>query len=281
MTKNFRLALCQTDVVDDKNANIAKAVKMLEKAAEGGADIAVLPEMFNCPYDNSKFGEYAETIRDSRTAEAISKEAQKRGIYIVAGSIPEKDGSDIYNTCLVFGKSGELIGRHRKMHLFDIDVKGKIRFVESEVLTSGKDVTVIDTEYCKVGIAICYDIRFPELSRLMALEGAEVIIIPGAFNMVTGPAHWELLIRTRALDNQVYVAAASPARGLKASYTAYGNSMVASPWGSVVARASEKEEIVFADIDADEIGRIRNELPLLKHRRTDLYDIKVKGEKHE
>ena len=273
MTRGFRMALCQMDVVDHKEKNVAKALKMLDKAAIGGADVAVLPEMFNCPYDNSKFSEYAESIPDGQTVKAISQKARELGIYIVAGSIPEREGTSLYNTSLVFDRQGKNIGRHRKMHLFDIDIKGKIRFVESEVLSYGKEITVVDTEFCKIGIAICYDVRFPELSRLMALEGAEVIIIPGAFNMVTGPAHWELLIRTRALDNQVYVAAASPARSLTASYTAYGNSMVASPWGSVIQRASEKEEIVFADIDAHELDRIRRELPLLKHRRVDLYDI--------
>ncbi len=273
MTKDFRLALCQMDVVDCKQTNVAKALQMLDKAADGGAAVAVLPEMFNCPYDNKKFGEYAESMPDSPTAGAISKKAAELGIYVVAGSIPERDGTNLYNTCFVFGREGAILGRHRKMHLFDIDVKGKIRFMESEVLSSGGDSTIVETEFCKIGIAICYDIRFPELSRLMALEGAEVIIIPGAFNMVTGPAHWELLIRARALDNQVYVAAASPARSLTASYTAYGNSMVASPWGSVLQRTSEKEAIVFADIGAEEIDRVRRELPLLKHRRTDLYEL--------
>ncbi|NJD01539.1 MAG: carbon-nitrogen hydrolase family protein [Ruminiclostridium sp.] len=276
MTGGFRLALCQMDIVDDKGKNVAKALEMLDKAAAGGAAVAVLPEMFNCPYDNSKFSEYAETIPGSQTAKAISQKAAELGVYVVAGSIPEREGTNLFNTSLVFDRHGAIIGRHRKMHLFDIDIKGKIRFVESEVLSYGKDITIVETEFCKIGIAICYDLRFPELSRLMALEGAEVIIIPGAFNMVTGPAHWELLIRTRALDNQVYVAAASPARSLTASYTAYGNSMVASPWGSVVQRASEKEEIVFADIDAQELDRVRRELPLLKHRRTDLYSITKK-----
>ncbi len=277
MMKSFKMALCQMDVVDNKEKNILKAVEMLEKAAAGGAAVAVLPEMFNCPYDNGKFNEYAETLPDSQTAKAIAQKAKALGIYVVAGSIPEREDTKLYNTSLVFNREGEMIGKHRKMHLFDIDVKGKIRFMESEVLSSGKDITLVETEFGRFGIAICYDIRFPELSRVMALEGAEVIIIPGAFNMVTGPAHWELLIRGRALDNQVYVAAASPDRSMTASYTAYGNSMVASPWGSILGRACEKEEIIFADIDAEELERVRRELPLLKHRRADLYEVSKKS----
>jgi Predicted amidohydrolase len=261
------------NVSANKIENVSKAIEMIEQASEKGADIVVLPEMFNCPYNSSKFSEYSEVICDSITIKSISEIAQKLGIYIVAGSIPEGEESRIYNTCVIFDRKGKIIGRHRKMHLFDIDVEGKIRFMESEVLSSGNEVTVVDTEFCKIGIAICYDIRFPELSRLMALEGAEVIIIPGAFNMVTGPAHWELLIRTRALDNQVYLAAASPSRDIDSTYIAYGNSMVASPWGDIVARAGVDEEIIIADVDLAEICRIRRELPLLKHMRTDLYNL--------
>lgn len=273
MNEIFRLALCQMEVVDDKVKNIARALEMLEKSADLKSDIAVLPEMFNCPYDSSRFDSYAETIDSSHTLSAISKKAAELGIYVAAGSIPERAGEKIYNTCVVFDRTGQIIGRHRKMHLFDIDVAGKIRFMESEVLSYGNEVTIVKTEFCKIGIAICYDIRFPELSRLMSLQGAKVIIVPGAFNMVTGPAHWEILIRTRALDNQVYLAAASPARSLTASYTAYGNSMIASPWGTVIKRASEKEEIIYADIDLAEVERTRRELPLLRHRRSDLYEI--------
>lgn len=274
MTGNFRLALCQMKVESDKEKNIFKALKMLQKAADGNADIAVLPEMFNCPYDTGNFTSYAETADDSPTLKAIAATAKQLGIYVFAGSIPEKADGKIYNTSFAIDRKGSIIGRHRKMHLFDIDVTGRIRFMESDILSRGDEVTIVETEFCKVGMAICYDIRFPELSGLMALEGAELLVLPGAFNMVTGPAHWEILIRARALDNQFYVAAASPARDMDFSYKAYGNSMAADPWGNVLCRAGEGEEIVFADISASKIERVRNELPLLKHRRTDLYSLK-------
>lgn len=271
--KLVKLALCQMNVVDNKSQNIAKAVDMIKIASENKADIIVLPEMFNCPYSNNKFIEYAEGRQDGETLNAISKTAKKLGTYVVAGSIPELDEGKIYNSSFVFDRNGEIIAVHRKVHLFDIDVPGGITFKESNTLSAGNKVTVVDTEFCKIGIAICYDMRFPELFRLMALKGAELIIIPAAFNMVTGPAHWELTIRTRALDNQVYMAVASPARNTKASYVAYGHSMVSNPWGSVMGRASENEEIIYVDIDLNEVDRIRNELPLLKHRREDLYEL--------
>ena len=276
MKKSFRLAVCQMDVTEDKDKNIAKASEMLVKAAQTEADIAVLPEMFNCPYDTKMFEHYAESITDGPTVKALSEKAKELGIYVFGGSIPEEDAGRIFNTCFVFGRDGSIIGRHRKMHLFDIDVTGKIRFKESDVLTAGNEITVINTEFCRIGTAICYDIRFPELSRLMALDGAEVIILPGAFNMVTGPAHWELLMRTRALDNQVYLAAASPARNSMTSYTAYGNSMIVGPWGNILQKADEYEDIIFSDIVPVEIERVRSELPLLKHRRIDIYGLEKK-----
>jgi omega-amidase len=273
MKKDFRLALCQMKVTENRAENIEMALDMLDKAYFGCADIAVLPEMFICPYDILCFSEYAEKEKDSAAIKELSKKAAALGIYIIGGSIPEYDEGKIYNTCYIFDREGKVIGKHRKIHLFDVSVKDRISFMESEVLAAGNDITVIETEFCGIGIAICYDIRFPELSRIMALRGAELLIFPGAFNMVTGPAHWELLIRTRAVDNQVYIAAASPAKNMDASYTAYGNSMISDPWGEIMARAGAGEEVVTADISSDKINRIRNEMPLLKHRRTDIYQL--------
>jgi len=183
------------------------------------------------------------------------------------------EGNHVYNTSYVFDRKGEKIAKHRKMHLFDIDVEGGQYFKESDVLTPGKDVTVFDTEFCRIGLGICYDIRFPELSRLMVLEGAEVIIFPAAFNMTTGPAHWELNFRGRALDNQVYTIGVAPARDLKASYHSYGNSIVVSPWGNVINRMDEKEGYIIEEIDLDYLKKVRNELPLLKHLRRDIYKL--------
>ena len=269
----FKIAICQLKVTNDKHANTVKAVDMIKRAKENKAAIVVLPEMFNCPYDNSLFSQFAESEEDGDTLAIISKIAKELGVYIVAGSIPERSEDKIYNTSFIFDGEGKRIGKHRKMHLFDIDVPGKIQFKESEVLSLGNNITVLDTEMCKIGVAICYDMRFPELFRMMTLKGAKLIIIPAAFNMVTGPAHWEPLIRMRALDNQVYVVAASPARDEMASYIAYGNSMVADPWGNIICATDEKEGILYADIDLTIVDKIREELPVLKHRRTDIYDV--------
>lgn len=271
----MKIGICQIEVGDDKDKNIEKAENMIKEAADNGSDIVVLPEMFNCPYENKYFPLFAETY-PGKTTDTLANLSRKLGIYIIGGSIPEKDDNTIYNTSYIFDREGKLIGKHRKMHLFDIDVENGIKFKESDTLGFGQDITVVDTEYCKIGVAICYDMRFPELLRLMTLYGAEVIIVPAAFNMTTGPAHWKLLARARALDNQVYFVAASPSRNMNASYHAYGHSIIVNPWGTILKEADEKECIIYGDIDLDMVQKVRRELPLLKHRRTDIYELKQK-----
>lgn len=266
----FKIGLCQMKGSFDKNESMKTAESFIREAAENGAEVISLPEMWNCPYSNDYFRKYAEKA-DGKTVSFLSKLAAELGIYLIGGSIPELDGDKVYNTSFSFDRSGNVIGKHRKVHLFDIDVKGGIRFMESDTLTAGKDMTVIDTEYCKIGIAICYDVRFPEWFRKMALAGAKLIILPAAFNLTTGPAHWDLTMRARALDNQVYFAANSPARDEEGPYQAYGGTCVADPWGEFVSHADENECIVYADIDLDRIESIRQQLPLLKHRREELY----------
>ena len=221
--------------------NLDNASEFIKKAANNEGNIIVLPEMFCCPYDNKKFGAYAEEVADSGIVDKISSLAKENNVYIVAGSIPEFCDNNLYNTSIVFNRGGKIIGKHRKIHLFDIDVEGKIKFTESDVLSSGDNITIFETEYCKIGLLICYDIRFPEVSRIMALKGAKLILVPAAFNMVTGPAHWDILIKARALDNQVYMGVCSQARNLSSSYIAYGHSMIVNPWGSVLKDAVMKK----------------------------------------
>lgn len=277
----LKIALCQMNVIDNKEKNITKAISMIKNAKKEGADIAILPEMFNCPYDNEKFKEYAEFVEDSYTLKSIADISKNDNIYVLAGSIPEKkiinetNEEKIYNTSFLFNDNGKILGYHRKMHLFDIDVKDKIYFKESDTLDNGDKVTVIDTEskIGKIGIGICYDIRFLELSRIMALEGAKILIYPGAFNLTTGPAHWELLFKSRALDNQVFTIGVSPCLNEFNNYHAYGHSIVCNPWGEVIKQVSYEEELLIVDIDLDEIDNTREEIPILKNRREDIYKL--------
>lgn len=193
---------------------------------------------------------------------------------MVGGSIPELEPTTkkYYNTSLVFSPTGALIGTHRKTHLFDIDIPGKITFKESEVLSPGNQLTVVDLpDYGKIGLAICYDIRFPEAGMIAARKGAFMLVYPGAFNTTTGPLHWSLLARARAVDNQVYVALCSPARDMSASYHAYGHSLVADPSANVLAETEEKEDIIYADLDNETIQNTRKGIPIYTQRRFDLY----------
>ena len=272
MTK-IKIALCQMNVIDNKQKNIEKATSMINEAVSYGSNFIVLPEMFNCPYSNDKFIEYAEDQESSVTLENISKLAKENSTYILAGSIPEKENSKIYNTSFLFDKNGSIIAKHRKMHLFDIDVKGEIYFKESDTLTPGNEFTVADTDFGKIGIGICYDVRFPQLAQINVAKGANILFYPGAFNMTTGPAHWELLFRSRALDNQVFCIGVAPALNKNASYHSYGHSIAVNPWGEVICQLSQKEELKIVEIDLDEIKKVRNEIPVLKNKRNDLYEI--------
>ena len=245
----------------------------MQQAAAAGATLVMLPEMWNCPYSNDSFPAFAEDVSSGYAPSYafMSEAARENSVVLVGGSIPERVGNNLFNTCFIFGKSGKLLGRHRKLHLFDIDIPGKITFKESETLTPGDLPTVVDTDVGRIGVGICYDIRFPELATLYASRGAQMLLYPGAFNMTTGPAHWELLQRARAVDNQVWVAMCSPARDESGAYVAWGHSSVVSPFGEVVATTEHGAGIVYADVDLSEVEVRRQNMPMRHQKRSDLY----------
>ncbi|KAI7897219.1 carbon-nitrogen hydrolase [Mucor mucedo] len=270
----FKLALIQLgNVGADKAKNLVHTHKKILEAASNGAQVVVLPECFNSPYGTNFFPQYAEPLNGESVA-MLSAAAKEANVYLIGGSIPEKEESsgNIYNTLTAYDPTGKMIAKHRKVHLFDIDVPGKIRFKESDTLTAGDWLTCVDTKYGKIGVGICYDMRFPEMATIAARKGCLAMIYPGAFNLTTGPLHWELLQRARAVDNQMYVAACSPARDLSADYHAWGHSTVVDPKGVVVATTEEKEDIVYADIDPEQVKEVRTNIPLYNQRRFDIYD---------
>ncbi|XP_055850708.1 omega-amidase NIT2 [Episyrphus balteatus] len=275
----LRLALLQLKVSKDKATNIQNAqTKIAQVVNDSKPRIVALSECFNCPYGTGFFRQYSETIPDGDTCKALSQSAKQHGIYIIGGTIPEKDENDsIYNTCTVWDPMGNLIAKHRKVHLFDIDIPGGIRFKESETLSAGDQFTIIEIDGHKVGIGICYDIRFEEMARIYRNKGCEMLIYPAAFNMTTGPLHWELLQRSRANDNQLFVATISPSRDESAGYVAFGHSMVVDPWAKILASAKESEEIVIADLDFTLVEKVRQQIPVFSQRRTDLYSTESKS----
>jgi omega-amidase len=222
----------------------------------------------------------------------LSGAAREAGVYLVGGSIPElavggaagedKKGDDgekktYYNTSLIFGPDGTLLASHRKVHLFDIDIPGGITFKESDVLSAGNKITLVDLpDYGRIAVGICYDVRFPEMATIAARRGAFALIYPGAFNLTTGPLHWKLLAQARAVDNQIYVAMCSPARDTTATYHAWGHSMVVDPMAKVLVEAEEGEGIVSAELDGEVIEKARKGIPLRDQRRFDVYpDVSV------
>lgn len=272
LQKPLKVALIQLKVGADKAKNIANARSRILEAAEKGAKLIVLPECWNSPYSVSAFPDYAETIPNGPTSSFLAEMAAQTKSYLVGGSFPEVDEGKYFNTSLTYSPKGDLLGKHRKIHLFDIDVPGKVKFKESGVLSPGSSETLISLDgYGKIGVGICYDVRFPELTMRAARNGAFAMVIPGAFNTTTGPAHWKLLARSRAVDNEIYVLMDSPARDLSSNYHAYGHSLVSDPWGDIISEAGEDESITYAELDPQKLEEVRESVPIYDQRRFDLY----------
>ena len=268
----LKIATVQSRVFKDKYDNIEHVAELVADGRIAGADILVLPEMWNCPYIAKLFPEYAEPEQGD-TWLAMSTIARKNHVYVVGGSIPEIDEQGkVYNTCYVFNRDGEQIGKHRKVHLFDVNF-GLKRFHESDTLNGGDSFDTIDTEWGAIGVNICFDVRFPEGMRLQALDGAKMIFVPAAFMMNTGEAHWNMNMRMRAVENQLFLIANAPARDASIGYEAWAHSMVISPWGDVLVDMGTEEGIAVTEIDLDEIDKVRAELPLISARRDDVYEI--------
>jgi omega-amidase len=271
MKDTLKLAILQLRTELERHETMEKTARMLREAAEQGAEMAVLPEMFNCPYAGKYFRVFA-ALGHEETVKALSDLARENHIWVVGGSVPEREGEKLYNSCFIFDDRGELAARHRKIHLFDIDAPG-MRFRESDTFSPGKDITVFDTPWGKMGAVICFDVRFPELFRAMANRGARVIFVPAQFNMTTGPVHWEMTLRARAVDNELFVAACSAARYQGFSYECWGHSAVIDPWGTVLAGADETEQILYAELDLGRVEEVRRQLPTFLHLREDVYEV--------
>jgi omega-amidase len=277
----IKLACIQLSVGADKEANLVHAREKVAVAAAAGAELVMLPEIFNSPYSNDAFPVYAEELPpatpidagNSPSAAMLQAAAKEHSIFLVGGSVPEREGGRLYNTCMVFGPTGELLAKHRKTHLFDIDIPGKMTFKESETLTGGNQLTMFEGPHgVKAGVAICYDMRFPEMAQIAQQEGARIMLYPAAFNTTTGPHHWELLQRARAIDNLMFVATASPARSESSDgYQAWGHSTVVDPWGEVIATTEHAEDIVYAQLNFDRQDEVRGQIPILTQKRTDVF----------
>jgi omega-amidase len=292
------LALVQLQPGEDGASNRRAAETWLELALTPPVGtprprLLMLPEIWNAPYAAARFGEFAEPVPEpgnllidgpSPSLAVVARLAKRHGVSVIAGSIPERGiAGQLYNTATVIDADGRLLAKHRKLHLFDVEIPGGIRFRESESLTGGDRLTVLDgtgdplatglTIPPGLGLLICYDIRFPELALLMQQRlGCTMIACPAAFNTTTGPRHWHLLMRARAVDTQCFVLACSSARPADGeSYPSYGHSLVVDPWGTVVAEADCNEQVLHAQIDLADGVLAREAIPTGQQRRHDLY----------
>lgn len=252
----------------DLEANLARARNLVVEAADRGARLVVLPEVFawRGPYD-------AETSARSPIPGPVSDFlcalAAERGLTLVGGSFLERsdDPRRSFNTSLLIDPQGTIRAVYRKMHLFDVDLPGQVTVRESDARIPGADVVTASTDVGTLGMSICYDLRFPELFRRLAMAGATIVTIPSAFTAYTGAAHWEPLLRARAIENQVFVIAPNQTGTSPHGFRDYGHSMIVDPWGTVLARAGEEETVVTAELDLDHLARVRREMPCLRHAR--------------
>jgi len=266
-TRRFVAAAVQVCSGSSKAENLDKVETLVATAATHGARLVVLPEVFLWRGPRPEERSAAEPIPGPTTARlgALARQLQ---IYLVGGSILEvSSGPRVYNTSVLFDPRGDLVASYRKLHLFDVDIAGHVSIRESDTRAPGDAVVTAVTSLGTLGMTVCYDLRFPELYRRLTFAGAEIITIPSAFTFPTGAAHWELLVRARAVENQVYVIAADQIGRSPTGMVDFGHSMIVDPWGTVIARAADRETLIMAEIDRDYQDRVRRELPCLTHVR--------------
>ena len=268
----LNVAIVQMNSQEDKGANIAAALDLIDRAAATGARLVALPEVWPYLGPDDVSRDQAETI-PGPISEALSQRARRHGIYIHGGSIYEKRPGDpgMYNTTVVIDPTGEIIAHYSKIHMYDVVLDGIAEYQESATVTPGNETTITEIDGIPVGLTICYDLRFPELFRILALKGAQAIVLPAAFTLMTGKDHWETLIRARAIENELYVIAPAQWGTHRPGKWCYGRSMVVDPWGTVVTTAPDGVGIAYATVDPSRVASVRRQIPSLANRRPEAY----------
>lgn len=272
VAERVRVAAVQMNAGADKLENIDTAISLIDRAADMDASIISLPETWTYMGDSAGTRAAGESI-PGLTTERLAEVARRRRVWLHGGSVLEIADREprVFNTTVVFDPDGNLIAKYRKIHLFDVTIGSDVLSQESATVAPGDDLVVVDVDGVKLGLTICYDLRFPELYRLLALKGAEVIAVPAAFHSHTGKDHWEVLLRARAIENQVYILAANACGNHPNGWKSHGRSMIVDPWGIVLSTAGDGPGVCVADCDLDALARIRRELPSLANRRPDVY----------
>jgi len=270
MVDTLRVGIVQMSSQDDVAKNLARAVELVARAAGEGAKVVVLPENFAfMGTEEGKRGIAEKLDGGGPIVTALAEAATRSGVHVVAGGMPERSGDADrpFNTCAVVAPDGSIAGRYRKVHLFDVEVGDGQKYRESASTSPGTEPVVLPIGGFKVGLSVCYDIRFPELYRKLADLGAELIVVPAAFTLATGKDHWHVLLRARAIESQAYVAAAGQWGVHPHDRRTYGKSLVADPWGDVIVQCTDGEGIAVATVDRRRLDSVRANLPSLRHRR--------------
>jgi len=265
----LRVAAVQLNSTADKAANLAAAERLVRAAAADGAELVVLPEKWNLLAGGEELAAGAEPL-DGPSLGAARGWARALGIHLLAGSISERGEEKASNTSVLIGPGGEDLATYRKIHMFDVDAGG-VSYRESAYEQAGTEVVTAPLGDLTIGLSVCYDLRFPELYRILALRGARLLAVPSAFTLATGRDHWEVLLRARAIENQAFVVAANQVGAAPPHYESFGHSAIVDPWGKVLASAPDEECFVAADLDLAEQDRVRESLPSLANRQPDAY----------
>lgn len=256
----------QINSTNDYKSNVDKTIKFIENASKNGAKVISLPEVFTFIGDDSETDfSYIQSL-EGDLVDLLSKVSKENNIYLIAGSIHEliPNNKKSFNTTIVFSPKGEIINTYRKIHLFNASFLGQDKEANKFEFGDSEQAIIINTEYGNLGLTICHDLRFPEMYRKLTLKGADIIFVPSAFVMKTGKDHWEILLRARAIENQVYIVAPAQFGKHNSRKESYGNSMIVDPWGKVISRASDKEGIIYADIDLDYLSYVRKQLETIE-----------------
>ena len=268
----MRVAAVQLNSTNDKDRNLETARRLVREAAAAGAELVALPEKWNLLAPPAELEAGAEELEGGVSTEAARGWAREHGIHVLAGSIGERvAGADrLFNTSALIDPSGALIAVYRKIHMFDVEVGG-VTYRESEAEQPGDEIVTAAAGAVEVGLSVCYDLRFPELYRILAVRGARFITVPSAFTLATGRDHWEVLLRARAIENQAFVLAPNQVGEAPPHYVSYGRSMIVDPWGVVLAQAADGENVIVADLDLQRQAALRESLPSLANRRPEAY----------
>ena len=265
-----RIAAIQMTSGPEVASNLAEATRLIGQAVDAGATMVVLPENFAImPMRESDRLAVVEKDGTGPIQEFLREQARQHRIWLIGGTIPlqARQSNKVRAACLLFDDQGARVARYDKIHLFDVKLQNGEEYLESGVIEAGDEIVLADTPLGRLGLAVCYDLRFPELFRRMLDEGAEIITLPSAFTVLTGKAHWEVLLRARAIENLSFVVASAQAGRHSNGRETYGDSMIVGPWGEVLARLTRGPGFVVADIDREHMQRVRNALPSIEHRK--------------